>query len=181
VLRAEPRKQKTRRPERTGIAGAVSPRKWRLKKRRVRTANECPRRETKLEKAVAAARIPCKRQPVDEKDGRIRRGHRVSMDGRRRRGILRTCWPSLDRDASEFGTEVKRKWRGEIRGTCRASTKQNRKRGKRARNRAGTLHPAVFALVLVFQLIYLPTCRLARMIAMRWRRVCCDADAQTLT
>ena len=33
VSRAEPRKQKTRRPERTGIAGAVSPRKRRKKKR----------------------------------------------------------------------------------------------------------------------------------------------------
>ena len=38
VSRAEPRKQKTLRPERTGIAGAVSPRKRRKKKR-----EECPK------------------------------------------------------------------------------------------------------------------------------------------
>ncbi len=137
-MRAEPRKQKTRRPERTGIAGAVSPRKRRLKKRCVRTANERRRRARKLEKAVATAKIPCKREPADEKDGRIRRRHCVSMDGRRHWGIVCTCWPSLELDTSEGRNGKRGKWRGESNAVSdrRSVTKQNRRTGQRARNRS---------------------------------------------
>jgi hypothetical protein len=46
LLRAEPTKQKTSRPERKGIARAVSPRKWRKEGRNVPTDNSRRVRQT---------------------------------------------------------------------------------------------------------------------------------------